>query len=196
MTLPEQADACTDLGAVAVAQSGCIACPELVTSRTRVVPGQFPAGARLLMMGEAPGAQEDQIGLPFVGRSGQLLDALLAEVGGDRTRTAVLNTLGCRPPGNRAPRRAESRRCRRWVARQLALAAPELILTLGASAAAWFLGPVRLGDVRGRVHEVEGARVLATYHPSAALRSGPGSQPARLLRADLMKAVELTGGRP
>lgn len=196
MTLPEQAEGCTDLAALAAAQRDCTACPELLTSRTRVVPGQFPAGARLLMMGEAPGAQEDQAGVPFVGRSGRLLDTLLAEVGGDRTRTAVLNTLGCRPPGNRAPRRAESRRCRGWVARQLDVAAPELILTLGASAAAWFLGPVRLGEVRGRVHQVEGARVLATYHPSAALRSGPGGQPAALLRADLMLAVELTGGRP
>ena len=171
---------------------GCTACPELAATRTSVVVGAAPAGARLLVLGEAPGADEDASGLPFVGRSGQLLDLLLAEVGGDRARTAVLNTLKCRPPANRPPRPAESAHCRGWTERQLALVDPALVVTLGLSATRWFLGPVALGAVRGQVHEAAGRRVLPTYHPSAALRFGPQGEPRRLLREDLALAVELT----
>jgi DNA polymerase len=185
------ASACADLAELATRVVGCTACPELVAERTQVVPGQFPPGARLLVLGEAPGAQEDELGEPFVGRSGQLLDVLLAEVGGSRASTAVLNTLKCRPPGNRPPKPVESRHCRGWAERQLDLAAPELVVTLGLSAARWFLGPVALAAVRGQVHEVGGRRVLPTYHPSAAIRFGPNGEPRRLLREDLALAVRL-----
>ncbi len=181
-----------DWDALAAAVRTCTACPELAATRTQVVVGSAPAGARLLVVGEAPGAQEDESGVPFVGRSGQLLDLLLAEVGGDRARTAVLNTLKCRPPGNRVPTRTESAHCRGWTEQQLALLAPDLVVTLGLSAAKWFLGPVTLGKVRGQVHEVGGRRVLPTYHPSAAIRSGPRGEPRRLLREDLALAVRLT----
>ena len=191
------AQGCPGLEEVAAAARGCTACPELAATRTSVVVGAVPAGARLLVLGEAPGAQEDESGLPFVGRSGQLLDALLAEVGGDRARTAVLNTLKCRPPGNRPPRPDESAHCRGWTERQLTLARPDLVVALGLSAARWFLGPVTrgpltLGAVRGSVHEVGDVRVLPTYHPSAALRYGPQGEPRRLLRDDLALAVRLT----
>ena len=170
----------------------CTACPELAATRRSVVVGQAPAGARLLVLGEAPGAQEDDSGQPFVGRSGQLLDLLLAEVGGDRAHTAVLNTVKCRPPGNRVPSRPESAACRGWTERQLELLAPDLVVTLGLSATRWFLGPCTLGAVRGQVHEVAGVRVLPTYHPSAAIRSGPRGEPRRLLTEDLALAVRLT----
>lgn len=178
----------------------CTACPELVATRQRVVvgtapgagPAAGPGAARLLVLGEAPGAEEDASGLPFVGRSGQLLDLLLAQAGGSRERTAVLNTLKCRPPGNRPPRPAESARCRGWAQRQLDLLAPDLVVTLGLSAARWFLGPVTLGAVRGQVHQVAGRSVLPTYHPSAALRFGPRGEPRRLLAEDLALAVRLT----
>ena len=186
------AQGCASWDELAGLARGCTACPELAATRTHVVVGAAPPGARLLVLGEAPGAAEDESGLPFVGRSGQLLDALLAEVGGERARTAVLNTLKCRPPANRPPRPAESAHCRGWTERQLALVDPELVVTLGLSATRWFLGPVALGDVRGRVHEVGGRRVLPTYHPSAALRSGPQGEPRRLLRDDLALAVRLT----
>jgi DNA polymerase len=183
-----------DLDVLAGRARGCTACPELAATRRSVVPGAFPAGARLLVLGEAPGASEDERGLPFVGRSGQLLDALLAEVGGDRAEVGVLNTVKCRPPGNRPPTRAESAACRGWTSRQLELAAPAVVVALGLSAARWFLGPGTLSSLRGRLHEVEldGAgvvRVLPTYHPSAALRHGPQGEPRRLLREDLALAV-------
>lgn len=183
------ATACADLDALAAAARTCTACPELAATRTHVVPGVVPPGARLLVMGEAPGAQEDETGLPFVGRSGQLLDALLAEVGVDRADVGVLNTAKCRPPGNRPPTRAESATCRGWTARQVELAAPSVVVALGLSAARWWLGPTSLAAVRGRLHDVGGVRVLPTYHPSAALRFGPNGEPRRLLRDDLALAA-------
>ena len=181
-----------ELDALAEQMGSCTACPELVATRTQVVPGVVPEGARLLLVGEAPGAQEDESGLPFVGRSGQLLDALLDEVGLRREDVAVLNTLKCRPPGNRAPTRAESRNCRGWTERQLELTAPAVAVALGLSATRWFLGPTSLAAVRGRVHEAGAQRVLPTYHPSAAIRFGPNGEPRRLLREDLALAAELS----
>ncbi len=184
-----------DAAALATDVRRCTACPELVAERTEVVVGDTPPGARLLVLGEAPGAQEDLTGRPFVGRSGQLLDRALAEAGLGRADVAVLNTVKCRPPGNRPPSRGETARCRGWTERQLALLEPSLVVALGLSAARWFLGPVTLTAVRGQVHEVAGHRVLPTYHPSAALRSGPAGQAARLLAADLALAAALTGAR-
>jgi DNA polymerase len=152
---------------------GCVACPELAATRTTVVVGTAPPQARLLVVGEAPGALEDETGLPFVGRSGQLLNRLLAEAGLPRERVAVLNTVKCRPPGNRLPTRTETANCRHWTSRQLEVLDPDLVVTLGLSAATWFLGRTTLTAVRGRVHEVGGRRVLPTYHPAAAAARGP-----------------------
>ena len=185
------ADGARDLAGLAVLARTCTACPELAATRTQVVVGEVPAGARLLVMGEAPGASEDQTGRPFVGRSGQLLDELLAEVGLDRNSVAVLNTAKCRPPANRPPTRAESAACRPWAERQLALARPAVVVALGLSATRWFLGPTSLAAVRGRVHDHPLVPVLPTYHPSAALRWGPAGEPRRLLREDLALAAGL-----
>jgi uracil-DNA glycosylase family 4 len=185
------AAAAPDWPALAQAARTCTACPQLAASRRSVVVGSAPPGARLLLLGEAPGAQEDDSGEPFVGRSGQLLDRLLTEVGLDRSAVALLNTLKCRPPGNRPPRPLESTRCRGWAERQLALLGPTVVVALGLSATRWFLGPTALGPVRGRVHEVAGQRVVPTYHPSAAIRFGPRGEPLRLLREDLAQAARL-----
>ncbi|MDQ3503692.1 MAG: uracil-DNA glycosylase [Actinomycetota bacterium] len=187
------ARAAVDLPALTACARSCTACPGLAATRTQVVPGVVPAGARLLLLGEAPGASEDVAGLPFVGRSGQLLDLLLAEVGVARAHVAVLNTVQCRPPGNRPPTRAESATCRPWAERQLELAAPSVVVSLGLSATRWFLGPTSLSAVRGRLHDAGGFRVLPTYHPSAALRFGPNGVPRRLLREDLALAVAEAG---
>lgn len=187
------ARAAVDASALAACARTCTACPELTATRNRVVPGVVPAGARLLLLGEAPGATEDAAGLPFVGRSGQLLDVLLAEVGVARAEVAILNTVQCRPPANRPPTRAESVTCRPWAERQLELAAPAVVVSLGLSATRWFFGPTSLSAVRGRLHDAVGYRVLPTYHPSAALRFGPGGEPRRLLREDLALAVTEAG---
>ncbi|MDQ1697787.1 MAG: uracil-DNA glycosylase [Frankiaceae bacterium] len=187
-----RAAGCLDLDALADRARGCVACEDLAAARTNVVVGDFPANARLLLVGEAPGAQEDLVGRPFVGKAGLLLDALLAEAQVDRASTAVANVLKCRPPGNRAPTRAEAARCSGWLDQQLALLDPWLVVTLGGTALAWALGHgVRLRDARGRIHDWRGRQLLVTYHPSAAIRFGPAGEPMAALRADLRRVGEL-----
>ena len=173
------------------ASSGCTACP-LADTRTKVVPGVYPAGARLLLVGEAPGAQEDVAGKPFVGRSGELLDGLLGEVGLDRTALAVCNVVKCRPPANRPPRRAEVATCRPWLDRQVEVIDPSVIVTLGATALAWALGrTARLADAHGTVVDHHGRALVPTYHPAAAIRFGPSGAPLAALRADLQVVAGL-----
>lgn len=194
-----EAASAADLDGVSRLARGCTACPELAATRTTVVVGEVPAGARVLLLGEAPGAAEDLSGQPFVGRSGQLLDRLLAEAGLDRAAVAVLNVLKCRPPGNRRPQPVEVHRCRGWLDRQVALLAPEVVCSLGLTATAEALGPgprLRLGDVRGRLHPFRGTGrpvVVPTYHPSAAIRFGPAGSPLAALRADLAVVAGLVG---
>lgn len=181
--------------ALAEAMRDCVACPELAAGRTQVVVGSAPAGARMMLVGEAPGATEDRVGEPFVGRGGRLLDELLAAAGLDRHAVAVSNVLKCRPPANRTPRPAEIGRCRHWLDEQVLVVGPQVVVTLGGTAARWAFGrPVRLGDVRGRAHRLPvapAALLVPTYHPSAALRFGPNGEPARLLAADLAHAAGL-----
>ena len=171
---------------------GCVACAELAAERTRTVAGDFPADAQLMLVGEGPGAQEDVVGRPFVGKGGQLLDRLLAEAGVTRSTVAVANVVKCRPPGNRTPKRAEANRCAGWLDRQVAFVNPQVVVTLGLTALTWALGAGhRLGEVRGSAVEWRGRRLVATYHPSAALRFGPSGMPMTLLRNDLAYAAGL-----
>ena len=182
------AAAAPDWAALSAAASPCGACPELVAARQHVVVGDLPVAGRprFALVGEAPGAQEDETGRPFVGRSGALLDQLLAESGLDRGSAAVLNVVKCRPPGNRTPKTVEVARCSGWLRRQLELLDPPVVVALGLSAAKWFLGPrTVLAQVRGRPHDVGGRAVWATYHPSAAIRFGPNGAPRAGLLADL-----------
>jgi uracil-DNA glycosylase len=166
----------------------CVACPELAATRQHVVVGDVPVSGRPLvaLVGEAPGATEDETGRPFVGKSGALLDQLLAEAGLDRAECAVLNVVKCRPPGNRTPKAPEVARCSGWLRRQLDLLDPPAVVALGLSAAKWFLGPrTVLGQARARPHLVDGRTVWVTYHPSAAIRFGPNGAPRAALLADL-----------
>ena len=182
------AAAAPDWSSLAAVASGCVACPELATTRQRVVVGDAPAGSRprFVLVGEAPGAQEDETGRPFVGRSGALLYQLLAEAGLDRAQAAVLNVVKCRPPANRTPKAPEVARCGGWLRRQLELLDPPVVVALGLSSAKWFLGPrTVLAEARGRAHQVDGRAVWATYHPSAAIRFGPNGAPRAGLLADL-----------
>jgi DNA polymerase len=182
------AAAAPDWETLAAAARSCLACPELAAARQHVVVGDVPATGRprFVLVGEAPGAQEDATGRPFVGKSGELLDLLLAEAGLDRSQGAVLNVVKCRPPGNRTPKSSEVARCSGWLRRQLELLDPPVVVALGLSAAKWFLGPrIVLGAVRGAPHEVDGRLVWATYHPSAAIRFGPNGAPRAGLLEDL-----------
>ena len=170
----------------------CTVCAELAAGRTHVVPGVFPAGADVLLIGEAPGAQEDASGIPFVGKAGQVLDTLLAAAGLPRERVAVANVLKCRPPGNRKPKRSEMAACTPWLDRQLELIDPVLVVTLGGTAAEWALGSgTKIAAARTAVHSFRGRSLLVTYHPSAAVRFGPNGAPMRALQEDLTTAARL-----
>jgi len=192
-----------DWESLAREMSGCVACP-LSQSRTQVVPGVWRPGAQVLLVGEAPGREEDAGGAPFIGRSGRLLDELLDAAGLARADMSVVNTVKCRPPANRPPRRAEATTCRTWLDRQVAVVAPAVVVTLGGSALAWALGTGRrLGAERGRVHRVRLPSgvgrlcdVVPTYHPAAALRFGPAGEPRAALAADLRLVSALAAGRP
>ncbi len=182
------AAAAPDWISLAAANRPCVACPELAAARQHVVVGDVPVTGRprFALVGEAPGATEDETGRPFVGRSGALLDQLLGEAGLDRAEAAVLNIVKCRPPANRTPKAPEVARCSGWLRRQLELLDPPVVVALGLSAAKWFLGPrTVLAQVRGRPHQVSGRAVWATYHPSAAIRFGPNGAPRAGLLADL-----------
>jgi uracil-DNA glycosylase len=182
------AAAAPDWATLAEANRPCVACPELAATRQHVVVGDVPVAGRprFALVGEAPGATEDDTGRPFVGRSGALLDQLLAEAGLSRQEAAVLNIVKCRPPANRTPKAPEVARCSGWLRRQLELLDPPVVVALGLSAAKWFLGPrTVLAEVRARPHEIGGRAVWATYHPSAAIRFGPNGAPRAGLLADL-----------
>lgn len=150
---------------------GCQACP-LGRTRKRFVFGMGNPGARVLFIGEAPGADEDDQGLPFVGRAGQLLTKIIESTGDfKRPEVFIANVLKCRPPGNRPPQPEEVEKCLPHLRRQIAIIRPALILALGASAAQALLATKEaVGKLRNRWHEVEGIPLLVTYHPAALLR--------------------------
>ncbi|MCC6417455.1 MAG: uracil-DNA glycosylase [Gemmataceae bacterium] len=147
--------------------STCSRCPQLLSTRTQTVFGNGPVGAELCFIGEAPGADEDAQGVPFVGAAGQLLNRILAACGMKREEVYVCNILRCRPPGNRTPRPDEAANCRDYLERQLELVGPKFICALGGCAAQNLLGTtVSLGRLRGRFHDYRGIPVLVTYHPA------------------------------
>ncbi len=161
-----------DWDALRAAVAGCTAC-ELHRSRTQTVFGTGDVAARLMVIGEAPGADEDRQGEPFVGRAGRLLDAMLHAIGLPRGEVYIANVLKCRPPGNRNPSLEEAAACAGFLRRQIALVAPELILLVGGIAARNLLGTdTPVGRLRGTVHDcgVDRVPVLVTYHPAYLLR--------------------------
>jgi DNA polymerase len=150
----------------------CTRCLELAASRTQTVFGVGDPTARLCFFGEAPGADEDIQGEPFVGRAGQLLNKIIEACTLRRSDVYILNVLKCRPPGNRNPAPEEARNCRPFFERQLAIIQPEYIVCLGAIAATYLLDTNQpIGKLRGRFYTYEGAKVIATYHPAYLLRN-------------------------
>jgi uracil-DNA glycosylase len=157
--------------------AACTRCA-LHTGRTQTVFGVGRRDARWMIIGEAPGAEEDRRGEPFVGRAGQLLDSMLRALGPGREQVYIANVLKCRPPGNRDPRPEESASCRPFLNRQIELVAPTLIIAVGRIAAQTLLGTDQpLGKLRGRIHALgeRGWPVVVTYHPAYLLRS-PGEK--------------------
>ena len=152
--------------------AGCTLCDELASTRTQTVFGVGNPNARLCFLGEAPGADEDRTGEPFVGRAGKLLDKIIEACTLKREEVYILNNLKCRPPGNRNPTPAESCNCSRYLIRQLQLIQPEFICCLGAIAAQNLLATqTPIGRLRGKIHDYRGTKVVCTYHPAYLLRN-------------------------
>ena len=162
---------------VAAEVNVCRKC-EIGITRTNAVPGEGHPKARLVFVGEAPGADEDAQGRPFVGRAGQLLTRMVESMGLKREEVYIGNTLKCRPPGNRDPKTEEIENCNPFLRRQLALLEPEVIVALGRPAAQTLLETTRpIGQLRGQFHEYyysdskPPAKVMPTYHPAYLLRN-------------------------
>lgn len=152
--------------------AACRKCTEIVCSRQQTVFGVGPVNARLVMFGEAPGADEDRKGQPFVGAAGQLMDKILAASGLSRDEVYIMNSLKCRPPNNRTPTDIEIENCRPFFEAQLETIQPEYIICWGAVAVRAVLKTTEsVGRLRGRFHQYKGAKVLVTYHPSYLLRN-------------------------
>jgi DNA polymerase len=147
--------------------AACQRCAGLSSTRTQTVFADGQAGAELCLVGEAPGADEDRQGVPFVGAAGQLLNKILAACGFNREEVYICNVLKCRPPNNRTPRPDEVGNCRDFFLRQLELVRPKYLVALGGSAAQALLGSNQsIGRLRGKFHDYRGIPVLVTYHPS------------------------------
>jgi len=158
---------------LAAAVRACTKCG-LHASRTQTVFGVGRRDAELLVIGEAPGADEDRQGEPFVGRAGQLLNAMLRAIGMPRSEVYIANILKCRPPNNRDPQPSEAAACTPYLARQIALVRPKAILAVGRIAAQWLLQTdAPIGRLRGRVVQYgeAGTPLVVTYHPAYLLRS-------------------------
>jgi DNA polymerase len=177
----------------------CEKCPHLVRSRTQVVFGVGNPNAELMFVGEAPGADEDEQGEPFVGKAGQLLTKMIQAMGFERSDVFIANVLKCRPDmppgesGNRKPKPAEMGTCLPWLREQIDLIQPRAIVALGATAVEGLLGdtsPMR--DLRGRWLEFQGIPVMVTYHPAYLLRNQTITE-KRKVWEDMLLVLEKLG---
>jgi len=174
---------------------GCVRCPELAATRTQTVFGVGPVGAEVLFVGEAPGADEDRQGEPFVGVAGQLLTRIIAACGFKREEVFICNVLRCRPPGNRQPKPEEASNCREYLDGSIDLVGPKVICCLGAVAAQNVLQTkIGITRLRGRFYEYRGIPVLCTFHP-AALLEGRSPEKKKDVWED-MKVMLAKLGRP
>jgi DNA polymerase len=188
--------------ALRVQVSGCTRC-ELCATRTQTVFGVGNRRAELLVIGEAPGADEDRQGEPFVGRAGQLLNSMLRAMGNPRDTVYIANMLKCRPPGNRDPKPAEVASCLPYLQQQVDMIQPRLMLAVGRIAAQNLLATdTPIGRLRGHVHRfgTRGTPLIVTYHPAYLLRSPSEKRKAwgdlKFVRAELARARSAAGAGP
>ena len=157
--------------------STCTKC-KLCEGRTNTVPGEGPSDAKLMVVGEGPGANEDRQGRPFVGRAGKLLDDILAAIEMPRSQVYICNIVKCRPENNRNPEADEIKACIPYLVRQIELIKPSVILAVGSVAACSLLETRKsLGQLRNQVHEYRGIPLIVTYHPAALLRNPQWKKP-------------------
>ncbi len=162
--------------------------------RNKLVFGDGDPAARLMFVGEGPGADEDEQGLPFVGKAGQLLNNMIVAMGLKREEVYIANVVKCRPPGNRVPEPEEGATCSPFLFRQIDTVRPQVLVALGATAATYLLGTRQpLAGLRGRIHAVRGAQLIVTYHPAYLLRDPRQKKEAW---ADLQIAMKELGLKP
>lgn len=169
---------------------GLNTCSACALNTPNKVPGHGHVLSRLMLVGEAPGAEEDRLQKPFVGRAGKMLDELLSKAGVDRGMIYVTNTCKCRPPGNRTPKGDEIMKCGVWLEHEIDLVRPKVIVALGNTALSFF-GYDGVGRLRGKELSSHGAVLVPTYHPSFLLRPN-GRDFADVVVADLTKAYSLS----
>jgi uracil-DNA glycosylase family 4 len=157
-----------DLKTVANEVRACKQCG-LSATRKNAVPGEGPANAEVMLIGEGPGFHEDQQGRPFVGPSGEFLNQLLASAGFKRSDVFIANVVKCRPPGNRDPQPDEISACGAYLDRQVALINPKVIITLGRFSMARYFPGGKISAIHGRARRIDGRIVVAMFHPAAAL---------------------------
>ena len=168
----------------------CTLCP-LAETRTNAVPGEGPVSARILIIGEAPGRNEDSKGVPFVGRAGNILDDLLEGIGVARDEVFITNIVKCRPPGNRDPLPGEIDSCQPYLVRQLEIIRPKVICTLGRFAAQCLLNTkAPLSRLRGKLSDYNGIPLIPTYHPAYLLRNYT-KEARRQVWDDVKKVAEI-----
>jgi DNA polymerase len=171
----------------------CTRCA-LHKGRNKLVFADGDPNARLMFVGEGPGADEDAQGLPFVGRAGQLLNNMIAAMGLAREQVYIANIVKCRPPGNRTPEPDEANTCTPFLFRQIDVVRPQVLVALGATAATYLLGHRQpLAGLRGRVHAFRGMQLIVTYHPAFLLRDPRQKKEAW---ADLQIAMKELGLKP
>jgi DNA polymerase len=149
----------------------CTRCPLAFQGRHKIVFADGDPNARLMFVGEGPGADEDAQGLPFVGRAGQLLNNMINAMGLKREQVYIANVVKCRPPQNRTPEPEEANTCMQFLWQQIDVVRPEVLVALGATAATYLLGrKTSLASLRGRIHDIRGSKLIVTYHPAYLLR--------------------------
>jgi uracil-DNA glycosylase family 4 len=149
----------------------CTRCPLAYAGRRKIVFADGDPGARLMFVGEGPGADEDASGVPFVGKAGQLLNNMIQAMGLKREEVYIANIVKCRPPANRVPEPVEANTCSQFLLRQMDVVQPEVVVALGSTAATYLLGVKQsLAGLRGRWHSCRGAKLVVTYHPAFLLR--------------------------
>jgi uracil-DNA glycosylase family 4 len=148
----------------------CTRC-KLSQNRQKIVFGDGDVNARLMFVGEGPGADEDAQGVPFVGRAGQLLNNMITAMGLKREQVYIANVVKCRPPQNRVPEPEEAHTCMQFLYQQIEVVRPEVLVALGSTAATYLLAAkASLSALRGRIHNYRGMKLIVTYHPAFLLR--------------------------
>ncbi len=175
----------------------CTRCPELAATRNKVVFGSGNIRAQLVFVGEAPGADEDHQGLPFVGRAGQLLTKMIEAMGLTRKDVFICNALKCRPPENRPPKPEEKHNCKPYLLRQLELIRPKVICALGTHAAQTLLQTeTPISQLRGKIHDYAGIQMICTFHPAYLLRNPSAKKEAWDDLKKVMSLLDSGSGSP